>query len=637
MTLLALSCLPIASAIFQTGPKDLPLSNLDLSHWEQEYGEPGVNRSVDGNPIRIGGKTFDHGIGSHASSRADLLVNGNAQRFRASVGIDDEVGGGASVRFIVLADGRVVFDSGVMQAGESKAVDVSLAGAKVVRFIVDDARDGITNDHADWGDPVLTLKDPSKRPSFVSPREEAVMSIAPVDLTHTTIHGPRVIGGTPGRPFLFRVPATGKGQLQFTFKGLPKGIEAKGPILRGAMPSVGRYPILVSVSGSKGTDTRTITLLSGAGKLVQTPPMGWNSWNVWGTAVTADKVRDAADAFVSLRLADFGYSYVNVDDAWEAGRDANGEIQTNEKFGDMGGLADYLHGLGLKLGVYSSPGRKTCGGYEGSLDHEAQDAATYAKWGVDYLKYDWCSYWDIYRGDDRAELMKPFSVMRKGLDAANRDIVYSLCQYGMGDVWKWGKEAGGDLWRTTGDINDTWSSMSSNGFAQADRGEDVGPGAWNDPDMLVVGRLGWGPALRQTRLTGNEQITHMTLWAMAAAPLLIGCDLSAMDEFTRRLLLNHDVIEIDQDALGKAAKRVYSNGDAEIWARPLADGSYAVALFNRGPAPLRVETNWARDLGSATPHRVRDLWRRKELGTKAKGYAVGLPSHGAVLLRVTRS
>ena len=615
-------------------PAELPLSALDLNAVEQEWGVARRNRSVDGHPLTIAGKVYASGIGTHASGLLEMRTDGNALRFRATVGVDDETTGGGTVRFLVVADGKTLFDSGTLRKGDAKTVDVDLSGAKIVRLVVEDGGDGNDNDHADWADATLTLRDGAKRPVTNAAAQEPTMEIAPVDDATTAIHGPRAVGGTPGKPFLFRVPATGVGPLRFAYAGLPTGVRAEGNVLRGTVPPEGRYAIRVSVSGPKGKATRTMVLVSGKDKLAQTPPMGWNSWNVWGTAVDAGKVRAAADAFVSLGLADHGYGYVNIDDAWEAGRATDGEIETNAKFGDLPAMATYVHGLGLKLGIYSSPGPKTCGNYEGSYRHEAQDAATYAKWGIDYLKYDWCSYGGISKGDTLEELQKPYLLMKAGLDAAPRDIVLSLCQYGMGKVWEWGNAAGGDLWRTTGDITDTWTSMSNIGFAHSDRGATIGPSAWNDPDMLVVGRLGWGPSLHPTRLGGNEQITHITLWSMLAAPLLIGCDLTQMDDFTKRLLMNDEVIDVDQDVLGKAATRVHRDDAREVWVRPLEGGAYAVALFNRGSTKAMMRTEWRRDLGLAKTPKVRDLWRRKDLGRKVDGFSVEVPAHGAMLLRV---
>ena len=407
-------------------------------------------------------------------------------------------------------------------------------------------------------------------------------------MSQPAIHGPRIVGSTPGRPFQFLVPATGEKPLHFAAKNLPRRPRARS---RDAASSPARSEqpgstiVELEVKNARGSAKRDLTIVGGQHKLALTPPMGWNSWNCWAGAVSDAKVRAAADAMVKSGLAAHGFQYVNIDDCWEGKRDANGEIQTNKKFPDMKALADYVHGKGLKLGIYSSPGPKTCAGFEASWKHEAQDAATYARWGIDYLKYDWCSYGEIARNPDRAALMKPYQVMRKGLDECSRDIVFSLCQYGMGDVWEWGAEVGGNCWRTTGDITDNWGSMSGIGFGQNGHEKYAGPGHWNDPDMLVVGKVGWGPSLHPTHLKPNEQITHISLWCLLSSPLLIGCDMSSMDPFTVAVLTNDEVLDINQDPLGKPAGRILKNGQTEVWARPLFDGTTAVGLFNRGSQP----------------------------------------------------
>ena len=337
---------------------------------------------------------------------------------------------------------------------------------------------------------------------------------------------------------------------------------------------------------------------------------------------------------VKSGLAAHGYQYINIDDTWEAGRSASGEIQTNQKFGDMRALSDYVHSKGLKLGIYSSPGPKTCGGYEGSYGHELQDADTYARWGIDYLKYDWCSYGGIAGGDNSLEaLQKPYRVMSAALDSSRRDIVFSLCQYGMGRVWEWGAEVGGNCWRTTGDINDSWGSLQGIGFNQDGHERHAGPGHWNDPDMLVVGRLGWGPNIHSTHLKPNEQLTHITLWCLLSAPLLTGCDLSQLDPWTVSLLTNDEVLDVNQDPLGRPAGRRSQQGLLEVWARPLWDGTTAVGLFNRGPEQATVTAKWS-DLGLKGRLPVRDLWRQKDLGSFDASFAAVVPAHGAVLVRI---
>ena len=306
-------------------------------------------------------------------------------------------------------------------------------------------------------------------------------------------------------------------------------------------------------------------------------------------------------------------------------------IRTNKKFPDMKGLSDYVHGLGLKLGIYSSPGPLTCAGYAGSHTYEVRDAQQYAAWGIDYLKYDWCSYRSLAKDQSRAEYKKPYEVMRAALNSVQRDIVYSLCQYGMDNVWEWGDSVGGNCWRTTGDITDTWESMSGIGFRQAGHEAYAGPGHWNDPDMLVVGWVGWGPSLHPTRLSAHEQITHITLWSLLCSPLLIGCDMTRLDEFTLSLLTNDEVLAVNQDPLGKQAARIKNDGDVEVWAKPMEDGSLAVGLFNRGEKSNPVKVTWG-ELGLTGPKSVRDLWRQKDLGTVDGEYSAVVARHGASLI-----
>jgi alpha-galactosidase len=365
--------------------------------------------------------------------------------------------------------------------------------------------------------------------------------------------------------------------------------------------------------------------------------MGWNSWNHFAEKVNDADVRAAADALVSSGLRDAGYIYVNIDDTWQGKRDAAGEIQANEKFPDMKALAAYVHGKGLKLGIYSSPGPKTCAGYEGSYQHEEQDAKTYAGWGIDYLKYDLCSYGDIMRKEagwehsEKATAMmkQAYEKMNKALAATGRPIVFSLCQYGWADVWKWGPEVGGNLWRTTGDIEDNYKRMSEIGFNQADLAPYAAPGHWNDPDMLEVGNGG---------MSSDEYRTHMSLWAILAAPLLAGNDLSKMSPDTLAILKNKDVVAIDQDKLGKQGSRVEAmerrvNGTQyyEIWSKPLSDGT-AVALFNRGESATQVTLHLA-DVNVKPGAHARDVWNGQDLKLKDT-YTASVAPHGVVLLRI---
>ena len=357
--------------------------------------------------------------------------------------------------------------------------------------------------------------------------------------------------------------------------------------------------------------------------LARTPPMGWNSWNKFAGRVDDAAVRGMADAMATNGMKEAGYQYINVDDTWEAGRDEGGNITTNKKFPDMKVLADYVHSKGLKIGIYSSPGPNTCAGYEGSYGHEEQDAKTYAEWGIDYLKYDWCGARNLYRDD---EMRAVYQIMGDALMKSRRPILYSLCQYGRADVWKWGADVGGNTWRTTGDIRDSWDSMTKIGFAQDELAEWAAPGHWNDPDMLEIGNGG---------MNDDEYRTHMSLWAILAAPLLAGNDLRNMTREILEILTNREVIAISQDKAGKQGRRVSKSGEQEVWARTLFDGAVAIGMFNRGSAPAQVSVTWTETGLKKTPHEARELWQHSDVKMNGAEYTAIVPAHGVVMLRVT--
>jgi len=364
--------------------------------------------------------------------------------------------------------------------------------------------------------------------------------------------------------------------------------------------------------------------------------MGWNSWNWFAEKVTDKDIRQAADLIVSSGMRDAGYVYVNIDDTWEGERDSNGVLHTNEKFPDMKGLADYVHGKGLKLGIYSSPGTKTCARFEGSYGHEQQDADLYASWGIDFLKYDLCS---LHRQmgelapDDKLKQNKimrdAYAKMHDSLVKTGRPIVYSLCQYGHDSGWQWAAQVGGNLWRTTADINPTFDRIALIGRAQAGLAKYAGPGHWNDPDMLEVGN---------GKLTIDENHTHMGMWAMLAAPLLAGNNLSLLTPDITAILTNREIIAIDQDALGKQAERIFAEGPIEIWARPLANGDRALAIFNFGEDEsfLRGIDLHLKEAGGANGWKARDVWAAKDLGTINDQFKFTLKRHASLILRISR-
>jgi alpha-galactosidase len=362
--------------------------------------------------------------------------------------------------------------------------------------------------------------------------------------------------------------------------------------------------------------------------VASTPPMGWNSWNWFAGKVTDKDIRQAADLIVSSGMRDAGYVYVNIDDTWEGPRDSSGVLHSNEKFPDMKALAEYVHSRGLKLGIYSSPGPQTCAHFAGSLDHEQQDADLYASWGIDFLKYDLCSFGDVmsHASPDKLkqnELMRQaYEKMHRAILKTGRPMVYSLCQYGLDEVWRWGPEVGANLWRTTGDINANFGRIVEIGRSQAGLEPYAGPGHWNDPDMLEVGN---------GKLTLEENRLHMGMWAMLAAPLLAGNNLSQLTPEITSILTNRDIVAIDQDSLGKQASRIFAQGPVEIWSRPLANGDRAVAIFNFGDdemtrIKLPVEGSW----------KAYDIWAGKSLGKIDAGYVFTLKRHSSVVLRLSR-
>jgi alpha-galactosidase len=411
---------------------------------------------------------------------------------------------------------------------------------------------------------------------------------------------------------------------------LPTAPFLTGDLVNGELHGMerGRHPV-VAKAGTAADDLPTVSYIEPPALktvpdngLARTPPMGWNSWNLFAGKIDDQTVRTLADAMVTSGMRDAGYIYVNIDDTWEGVRDAQGNLQSNHKFPDMKALADYVHSKGLKLGIYSSPGPRTCAGYPASYGHEEQDAKTFAGWGVDYLKYDWCSARNIYKND---ALQPVYQKMGAALEATGRPIVYSLCEYGWGDVQKWGPAVGGNLWRTTGDIRDTWESMMSNVEKQVPTAPYAGPGHWNDPDMLEIGN---------GHMSEDEYRTHMSLWALTASPLLAGNDVRSMTDATKSILMNKEVIAVDQDALGKQASPV-KNGDFETWVKPLADGDVAVGVVNLGAGAAQVTVKEG-DLGlSGKVKKARDLWAHTDVKFADGVYSATVPSHGVLMLRVS--
>lgn len=645
------------------------LDELDLSVATQGYGMPGKKKSVEGKPITIAGKTFERGFGTHAESSLFIQLDGKASSFTAMVGIDDEVAGHEpAAEFHVIGDGKKLWSSGVMRLGDSvRPCSVALAGVKKLELVVSDGGNGNYYDHADWADAKFEASGVN---SFVTtnPVSSVPYILTPAPPASPRINGATVFGVRPGSPFLFRIPATGDRPMTFSASGLPKGlkIDAKTGIITGQISEAGTFNVMLGAKNAKGAASKKFRIVCGD-RIGLTPPMGWNSWNCFAGEVSADKVKRAADALVKSGLVNHGWTYINIDDFWQNHRDSkdqtlrgklrddSGRIVPNARFGDMKPLADYVHDLGLKIGIYSSPGPWTCGGCAGSYGYEKQDAESYAKWGFDYLKYDWCSYGGVINGmpdndpykvgslsyqggGDLPTAVKPFKVMGDYLREQPRDIIYSLCQYGMSDVWKWGGSVGGTSWRTTNDITDTWVSVKNIALDQDKAAAWAKPGNWNDPDMLVVGTVGWGNP-HPSRLKPDEQYLHISLWSLFSSPLLIGCDMEKLDDFTLNLLTNDEVIAINQDPLGKQATCVYTDGDFRVYVKELEDGSRVAGFCNFGLEKVNRSFRDFAKLGISGRQKVRDLWRQKDVATLAGGQELSLsiPVHGVLLYKFTSS
>jgi alpha-galactosidase len=520
--------------------------------------------------------------------------------------------------------------------------------------------------------PCLTV---SARAETYDARVDGTQILTPPAGPAPAINGPEVYGVRPGSPVIYRIPTTGSRPIRFTAKDLPATLrldQAKGVVTGHAPASAGRHVVTLHAENDHGKNERKLTFVVGD-KFALTPPMGWNHWYTHYHFITDAKIRAAAETMVASGMADVGYSYVSIDDCWmrlapeyvqqsinknqktpSTGldldavvgevRDTGGRILPNKNFPDMPALTGFIHALGLKAGIYSSPGPRTCQQFEGSYGHEDIDVKTYADWGFDLLKYDWCKYGEVFNALPRdqqthAARQKPYRLMAPILARQKRDIQLNLCQYGMAEVWKWGAEVG-QSWRVGGDLGHT---ITKNGVYEIARKtinirEHNGPSSWNDPDYLILGK--WVSPFDKAsppapvKLTPNEQYSYMSLWCLMACPLFFSGDMGAIDDFTRGLLCNPELIAINQDVLGRCAAPVRMDDGVWILKKELADGSIAIGLFdiaNQGDQEISVTLA---ELGINQPCRMRDLWRRKDAGTVGDKLTVRVGSRGCAVLRL---
>lgn len=633
----------LVSAVAQAG--DVWLSQLDLGPVRQGWGVPQRDRAVTSNAFAVAGTAYTNGIGSHAPVLLSVELDGNAKRFRAACGVDDHAGSErASIRFLVVGDGKVLWKSDVARWKQpAAAIDVDLAGVKSLLLVATDAGDGKDFDHADWLD--ARIETDGAAPRFVAKVDEKAEILTPPPAAAPRINGPKVYGSRPGHPFLYRIPCTGERPVTFAAAGLPAGLtlDAASGIIRGAIadPAPRTYRATLTARNAKGAAEREFRIVAGD-RLSLTPQMGYNHWYAHYNRITQKMMEEAADLLVSSGMADAGYQYVNIDDCWmkhqgdEPYRDADGAVLPNKLFPDMKGLADYIHAKGLKAGLYTSPGPWTCAGFAGAYQHEAADARRFAAWGYDFLKYDWCSYGNVAGGKDLAALQKPYRLMGDLLKQQDRDIVLNLCQYGMGDVWKWGAEVGGHSWRTGGDLGFELHRIFEIAKRNCELRDYNQPGGYNDPDYLQIGWIGnaSGMGLPQPApLTPNESHAFMALWCLMASPLFYSGDMTKLDAFTLSILCNPELIEINQDALGQCARLAKAGEDSFVLVKDLEDGTKAVGLCNTAL--------WAQDVAVAWPEAgvggrqvVRDCWRQKDLGTFHASFRASVPPRMVLVLRL---
>lgn len=478
----------------------------------------------------------------------------------------------------------------------------------------------------------------------------------PQDPPTPHINGPKIYGARPGHEFVYRIPCTGLRPINFSVRNLPVELHlnVRSGVISGRVPdTVGQYKLTIVAVNSAGKATRPFTIMVGD-QLGLTPQMGWNDWYTHYEHISDADIRAAADNMVSSGMADHGYQFVSIDDAWERrggstvpgeggpARSEAGNILTNARFPDMTALTKYVHSLGLRAGIYSSPGPLTCAKFEASYQHEAQDAEQISKWGFDLLKYDMCSYRTLLQTQDLAALQEPYRKMGSIIGDLDRDIILNMCQYGMGEVWKWGRSVGGSSWRTTGDLGLAPSSslpgFYSIGFANSVLSDYAGPGGWNDPDYILIGTVGDAhkrhASPEPTKLTHDEQYSYMSMWSLMASPLFFSGDMGSLDAFTLNVLNNSEVVDIDQDTLGQQARVIRKSPTEFVLAKTLEDGSTALGLFNLSDQ-IRTISVRLHELKLSGHVSVRDVWRQTNVGHAENAYSTPVAAHGVMLVRLT--
>lgn len=614
--------------------------------------------------IRIGGVKYERGFGSITTAVFPFLLNGNALRFMAEVGSDDQANKDVPVKFFVVGDEKVLFESGEMRPGDpARKVDVNLEGVQRLGLLVTDDIGGLKNKrtYCNWANARFEMVADSLPKLIPNSGDKRILTPPPPETPR--INSPGIFGATPGNPFLYTIAATGKEPLRFSADHLPDGLslDPRTGIITGKVARKGIYLATLRAKNDLGEAVKPLKINIGD-TIALTPPMGWNGWNSWAERIDREKVISSAEAMVGKGLSRHGWSYINIDDSWQGVRGGPlNALQPNEKFPRIAEMVDYIHSLGLKAGIYSTPyvwsyagyigassdfekggeqhqpdkKKRIASGLIGKYRFEAEDARQMAAWGFDYLKYDWRI--DVNSTERMSDALKK----------SGRDIVFSISNNApIEKAADWARLT--NAWRTGPDIRDSWSSLFPLAFTIDSWAEYAGPGHWNDPDMMVLGNVTIGTGTHPSRLTPDEQYSHVSIFSLLAAPLLIGCPIEQLDEFTLGLLTNDEIIAVNQDPLGKPARLMLEEKGIQLWLKPLQDGSVAAGLFNTGgygstPASFfrwgnEQPAEFTFDLtktGLKGNYNLRDLWRQKELGLYAKEFRTEIPFHGVVMLKLT--
>ncbi len=640
--------------------KSVWLDDLPIKSFSE--GIPAVlpKTNAAGDSMKINGIYYTHGVGVNSISVLSFYLNGNATEFSAMVGVDDRGIKNLPHKFYVIGDKKILFESGEMKLGDApKAVKLNISGIQQLGLLVLVDIE-INRTYANWGNAQFLMKNEALPQTLPNTHEKYILT--PLPDKKPRINSAKIFGARPGNPFLYTIATTGERPISFSATNLPNGlsVDEKTGIISGKVTQKGTYKTKLKAKNAFGEAQRELRIVIGD-TIALTPPIGWNGWNSWARNIDQEKVVASADAMVKMGLNQHGWAYINIDDAWQGQRGGPfNAIQPNEKFSRFKEMIDYIHSLGLKVGVYSTPMITSYAGYiGGSSDFEDgritdtiinnkrafryigkyrfedNDAKQMAVWGIDYLKYDWRI--DV----NSAERMSA------ALKNSGRDIVYSISNSApFSNAKDWARLT--NTFRTGPDIRDSWLSLYHSAFTLDKWAPFGGRGHWLDPDMMILGNVTTGSALHPTRLTPDEQYSHVSLFSLLSAPLLIGCPIEQLDAFTLNLLTNDEVIEINQDPLGKPARLVKEENGIQIWLKPLEDNSYVVGFFNIayfGESPesyfrwgdekaINYHFDFSK-IGLQGKFKLRDLWRQKDIGVFSQSWQTEIKHHGVVLLKMS--